>query len=558
MRESYLLKKKIIVCLLISAIGLSQTKNSFKDLDQIIKNSSKFDQRRINEIDSIRGLLMKVEKNDLLSRYRLNEQMFYQFKFFKRDSAFYYGIKSKNLALEIKDKSLIATANINLADICVSSGMYKEALDFLEPLKIKEGDSTYGSLYLGVLGRCYGDMAEYSNTPYFQKGYVELAHKYREKALSLTEDGYFFHYFLKAFNKSMNNQLQEAVDEFSILLKKKNIPHDQALVHYMLGDLYKQLGKDDKAIFHFKKAVIFDIETATKESLAIIKLSELLFKKGDLQNASLLIKKAKEDAIFYGAQQRKIQVGAILPLIEEQILQIVEKEKQRIYWQYIIVSFFLVLAICLVFIIYRQNRKLNRAKKIIADAHQNLESTNMQLRNVNEKIKSKNVEIKQVNKQLLEANKIKEEYLGLFFTQYDGIFEKFNSFMTSVKKHVEEENYEKVKRSISNYNLKKEKEKLLENFDTAFINLFPNFIEEFNSLMKEEHKIKLSKEQFLTKELRIYALIRLGITHNEIIAQILGYSINSIYAYKTKIRNNSVINKDDFDQKLIKNTTLKL
>lgn len=558
MRESYLLKKIIIFCFLTSTIGISQTKNSFKDLDQIINNSSKFDQKRIFEIDSIRSLLKKTEKNDLLARYRLNEQMFYQFKFFKRDSAFYYGIQSKNLALKIKDKSLIAIANINLADICVSSGMYKEALDFLEPLEIDVEDPTYGSLYFGVLGRCYGDMAEYSNTPYFHKKYVELAREYREKALSLTEDGYFFHYFLKAFNKSLNNQLQEAVDEFTILLKKKNIPHDQALIHYMLGDMYKQLGKDDKAIFHFKKAVIFDIETSTKESLAIIKLSELLFKKGDLQNASLLIKKANEDAIFYGAQQRKIQVGAILPLIEEQILQIVEKEKQRIYWQYIIVSIFLVLAICLVFIIYRQNKKLNKAKKIIADAHQNLETTNIQLRNVNDKIKSKNGEIKQVNKQLLEANKIKEEYLGLFFTQYDGIFEKFNSFMTSVKKSVEEENYEKVKRSISNYNLKREKEKLLENFDTAFINLFPNFIDEFNSLMKEEHKIKLSKGQFLTKELRIYALIRLGITHNEIIAQILGYSINSIYAYKTKIRNNSILNKDDFDQKLLKKTTLKL
>lgn len=558
MRESYLVKKLIIVCLLASTAGISQTRNIFKDLNQIIKSSSKFDQKKIAEIDSVRSLLKKTEKNDLLARYHLNEQMFYQFKFFKRDSAFYYGMQSKKLALKIKDKSLIAVANINLADICVSSGMYKEALDFLAPLKINAEDDGYSNLYYGVLGRCYSDMAEYSNTPYYHREYVELAREYREKALSLTEDGYFFHYFLKAFNKSMNNQLQEAVDEFTVLLKKKNIPHDQALVNYMLGDLYKKQGQDDKAIFHFKKAVIFDIETATKESLAIIKLSELLFKKGDIQNASLLIKKANEDAVFYGAQQRKIQVGAILPLIEEQILQIVEKEKQRIYWQYIIVSIFLVLAICFVFIIYRQNRKLNRAKKIIADAHQNLESTNMQLRNVNEKIKSKNVEIKQVNKQLLEANKIKEEYLGLFFTQYDGIFEKFNSFMTSVKKHVDEENYEKVKRSISNYNLKKEKEKLLENFDTAFINLFPNFIKEFNSLMKEEHKIKLGTEQFLTKELRIYALIRLGITHNEIIAQILGYSINSIYAYKTKIRNNSVINKDDFDQKLIKNTTLKL
>lgn len=561
MKESYSLKTLrflIVFCFLTTAIGKSQEINSFKDLNQIIKNSSKYDQKKRTEIDSFRTALKNTKKSDLLVRYHLNEQMFYQFKFFKRDSAFYYGIQSKNLAHQINDKSLIANANMNLADICVSSGMYKEALDFLEPLKISESDQTYGSLYYGVLGRCYGDMAEYSNTPYFYKEYVELARKYREKALSLTEDGYFFHYFLKAFNKSKNNQIPEAIDEFSILLKKKNMPHDQALVHYMLGDLYKQLGKDEEAIIHFKEAVVSDIETSTKESLAIIKLSELLFKKGDLTNASILIRKANEDAFFYGAQQRKIQVGEILPLIEQEILQIVEKEKERIYWQYIIVSGFLVLAVCFVVIIYIQFRKLNKAKKIIADAHQNLESINKQLRNVNEKIKSKNVEIKHVNKELLEANKIKEEYLGLFFTQYDGIFEKFNSFMTNMKKHIDEENYEKVKRTITSYNLKREKEKLLENFDTAFINLFPNFIHEFNLLMKEEHKIKLSKEQFLTKELRIYALIRLGITHNEIIAQILGYSINSIYAYKTKIRNNSVMNKDDFDQKLLKNTTLKL
>lgn len=561
MIESYILKKLkifIVLCFLTTTIGISQEKNIFKNLNQIIKNSSKYDQEKRFEIDSIRNILKNTKKSDLLVRYKLNEQMFYQFKFFKRDSAFYYGIKSKNLALEINDKSLIANAKMNLADICVSSGMYKEALDFLEPLKQNETTENYGALYYGILGRCYGDMAEYCNIPYFQKEYNDLARKYRVKALSLTEESDFFHFFLKAFNKSKINQLNEAVAEFDILLKGNYKSHDKALVHYMLGDIYQKLGNNDKAIIHFTDAVISDIKTSTKESLAIIKLSELLFKKGDLQNASILIQKANEDAFFYGAQQRKIQVGAILPLVEQEILQIVEKERQRIYWQYIIVSSFLVLAVFFGIIIYLQFRKLNKAKKIIANAHQNLESINTQLRKVNEKIKLKNIEIKEVNKQLLEANKIKEEYLGLFFTQYDAIFEKFNSFMINIKKHIDEGNYEKVKRNISSYDLKREKEKLLENFDTAFMNLFPNFINEFNSLMKDEYKIKLNKEQLLTKELRIYALIRLGITQNEIIAQILGYSVNSIYAYKTKIRNNSIINKDNFDQKLLKNTTLKL
>ncbi|NDP28465.1 MAG: tetratricopeptide repeat protein [Flavobacterium sp.] len=552
------LKIVVAICFLTTTLCKSQENGIFKEVNQSIQNSSKFDQKKLFEIDSLRQILKKTPKSDLLARYHFNEQMFYQFKFFKRDSAFYYGINSKNLALQLNNKVLIANANMNLADICVSSGMYKEALDFLEPLKQNESKENYGTLYYGILGRCYGDMAEYSNNPYFQKEYNDLARKYREKALALTDGIGFFHYFLKAFNTSKNKQVNEALIQFNLLLKGDYKQHDKALVHYMLGDIYQQLGQSDKAINHFSKAVISDIATSTKESLAIIKLSELLFKKGDLQNASLLIQKANGDAIFYGAQQRKIQVGAILPFIAHEILKNVENEKQRLYWQYIIASSFLILAICFVIIIYFQYRKLNKAKKIIADAHHNLESINKQLTKVNAKIKSKNIEIKEANFQLLEANKIKEEYLGLFFTQNELVFEKFSALNSKIKKYLDDKNYEKAEQTISSYNLKREKEKILENFDTAFINLFPNFIKEFNLLMKDEHKINLNKEQLLSKELRIYALIRLGITHNEIIAQILGYSVNSIYAYKTKIRNNSIINKDDFDQKLLKKTTLKL
>lgn len=555
---SHPLRSFILFLFFLTNTICSSQKNSVqKKLITVINFSQEYDKLKKIEIDSLRIKLKQTNPNDLFSKYKLNTELFYSYKFFKRDSAFHYGIRSKILAIKINDKSLIANANINLADICVSSGMYKEAIDFLKPLIKNESKENYGTLYYGLLGRCYGDMAEYSNNLYFQKEYNKQAGKYRAKALSLTEDGYFFHYFLKAFNKSKNHQIQVAVVEFEELLKLNNPPHDQALVHYMLGELYQKLGKNDQAITHLTEAVIHDISTSTKESLAIIKLSELLFKKGDIQTASILIHKANEDALFYGAQQRKIQIGAILPIIDQEIVNIVEKEKDRIQWQYIVVSSFLILAICFMLIVYYQYLKLKKAKRLIADANDNLKNINNQLRKVNEKINFKNIEIKQVNKLLLEANKIKEEYLGLFFTQYDGIFEKFNSFITSMKKSIEDENYEKVKRIILSYNLKREKDKLLENFDIAFINLFPNFIKEFNALMKEEHKVEIKNGEVLTKELRIYALIRLGITQNEIIAQILGYSVNSIYAYKTKIRNNSILNKDDFDQKLLNNTTLK-
>ena len=129
---------------------------------------------------------------------------------------------------------------------------------------------------------------------------------------------------------------------------------------------------------------------------------------------------------------------------------------------------------------------------------------------------------------------------------------------TEIEADLETSDIERAKFRLSRYDLRKEKEKLLSNFDTAFINLFPNFIQEFNALMKNDSQVKLKKEQTLNKELRIYALLRLGITHNDKIAQILGYSVNSVYAYKSKIRNNSTVDNSEFDKKLIENTTIKL
>lgn len=528
-----------------------QEKDVLTNLNNVIESSQKYDEIKMSEIKRIKQVLLNTEKNDFNKLYDLNKQLFNEYKVFKRDSAFHYALQSKSIALKINDSLVINDANLSLADICVSAGMYKEALGFLETINIEDIPKNYRSLYYGLLGRCYSDMAEYSNIPYFYSDYKKFADYYRIKALENTDENTFFNSFLKTFNKSESNDIENVIIEYKELLTDTLGIRDRALVNYMIGNLYLQSNKNDEAIKHFSDAVIADIKTSTKESLAIIKLSEILFKKGDIKNASVLIQKANDDALFYGAQQRKIQVGAILPLIEQEMVLNVKKEKERLYSQNIFISIFLFIVLCFLLIIYIQYRKLKKAKKEISDAHENLKNINDQLITVNEKIK-------EINENLLEANKIKEDYLGFFFTQYDDIFEKLKLFIYRIEKYIDEENFDKVKYHVTNYKIKREKEKLLQNFDSAFIKLFPNFINEFNSLMKDEYKVKLKKKRHLSNELRIYALLRLGVKHNEIIAQILGYSVNSIYAYKTKIRNRSIVDKNDFDKKLLEITTLKL
>lgn len=547
-------------CFLLLSSILQAQESSLEKLKEEIDKSSQYDQQKLQKIDSLKYVLKEVSSIsvNLEKRYAFTRSLFEEYRVFKRDSAFKYGLLTKNLAEKLGNKEQLANATVGIADINVSSGMYKEALEFLDHIDPNEIPDNIRSLYYGLLGRCYSEMAEYSNLPYFSEDYNKLARQYREKALSLTAEGTFFNNFLKAFMLYQGDETEKAFNIFQNLRKGELSLREAALVNYMLGIIYQDRNQVDKAIEYFARSAIFDIKTSTKENLAMLRLAELLFKKDDLRNASVFIKKANADAKFYGAQQRKISVGAVLPLIEEKVVQRIEQQRQRLYWQNIVMAFLLVFLIALAGIIYLQMTKLKKAKKMISKAHENLQHTNKQITAVNEKVRSTNEELRMLNNKLLEANKIKEEYIGFFFTQDADIFEKLRSFKSKVEKSLSEKNYEKANYLVSNYDLKKEKQKLLESFDEAFIKLFPNFIEEFNSLLKPKEKIQVKKGHILNKELRIFALIRLGINHNEIIAQILGYSVNSIYAYKTKIRKKSLVDTKDFDEKLLSNTTLKL
>lgn len=523
-----------------------------------IEKAEEYDREKVNRIENLRNELNNVDSLELQKRYELNLQLFNEYRIFKQDSAFKYGLRIRSLANQLDSLPLKATAVVNLADVSVSAGMYKEALDFLETISPQEIPENTRSLYFGLAGRLYNEMAEYNALPFFALEYLETAQNYREKALRLAEEGTFFNSFLKGFIEYKHGDLREALRIFESLLDQELGLRDQALVHYSMGDIYFQLDEKEKAIFHFSKASIADIKTSTKETLAMIRLAELTFERGKTDMASAFIRKANEDASFYGAQQRKIRVGAILPIIEEQIVQKIEKQREALYRQNVIVTFLLIFVMGLAVIIFYQVIKMKKARKTIEEAHHTLQETNKRIILVNEEVESKNQQLNRLNAQLQEANKIKEEYIGFFFTQDADIFEKFKEFKLKIEEDLNEENLKKLQYTISSLNLKREKEKLMRNFDEAFIKLFPNFIEEFNSLLKPEEQITLKNGQLLNKELRIFALIRLGIKHNEIIAQILGYSVNSIYAYKTKIRKKSRLDKKDFDDKLIENTTLKL
>ena len=526
-------------------------------LDQSIEQYARYDSVKLAEIDALRRVLLQTPAQDLRTRYQLSERLFRAYEVFNYDSAFVYATQTRRIAQQLGEPEAIASARINFGTILISSGMYKEALDTLQAIERATLPRSLRAFYYGQLGRCYGEMAAYSDLPYFSTGYTQQANRYRDSALHLSEEGTFFHEFLKGFLQAERGDLDAGYAQMRSTLANPDLGlHERAIVHYLLGELCQQQQQPRQAQWHLAQAAVYDIRTATKENLALIELATLLFRQDDLRRASAYIQKANQDAVFYGARQRQIQIAAVLPFIEEQVVRTIEEQKQRL-WTYVLgISLLLVFVVALALIIYRQVGKLKKARNLIEQSHQAQQAINQQLLEANRLKEDYTQRLEQSNAQLREANRIKEEYVGYLFSLDSQLFEKFQRIKGELDHYAHHNRWAEVRRVIRDFDLRQEKQTLLANFDATFMRLFPDFVQDFNSLLREDAQIERKEGQLLTPELRIFALIRLGISDHEKIAQILGYSVNTIYMYKTKARKRSFLPNEAFDDRLMTITRL--
>ena len=251
---------------------------------------------------------------------------------------------------------------------------------------------------------------------------------------------------------------------------------------------------------------------------------------GDINNAYIFVEQAMDDALYYGARQRKVEIGSLLPVIASQRLNSSEEQRKLWFTYATVVTVLSVLVFVFVIVIVRQLKKLKAAEFRIIDANERLQETNHHLR---------------------EAIAIKDEYIGYYFNINSEYINKIEELKTSVDHKLVNRKYDDIKFIVNNIDLKREREALYFNFDKVFLKLFPDFLTEFNSYFDEKDRIVLKDNQLLNTELRIFALIRLGISDTEKIAKILNYSVNTIYAYKTRVKSKSRIANDEFERKIM-------
>jgi tetratricopeptide (TPR) repeat protein len=324
-----------------------------------------------------------------------------------------------------------------------------------------------------------------------------------------------------------------------------------ALTASTLSGIYLQRGLRQQAIELMIRAAIADVRSSTKETFATFNLADLLYKEGDVRHASVCIESAIANAEFYGARQRKVQVSSILSLIEGQRINAVEAQRRLLIQYAVVVTLLVVLLAVLAVVIRRQNQKLKRAQEIITEAHAAQREANERLAAANGELERTNGQLARTNDLLEEANKIKEEYIGFFFNMDSEYFVKLERLKKTLDQKVADRKFEDIRFIVNSIHLKQERQELLKSFDMVFLKIFPQFVARFNALFRPDDQVKLKDNELLNIDLRIFALIRMGISDTDKIAQILDYSVNTIYAYKTRIKSKSIVPNDEFEAKIM-------
>ncbi|MFW5821305.1 MAG: DUF6377 domain-containing protein [Bacteroidota bacterium] len=497
-------------------------------LDRELEVAASYIMIKNNKIENLKQELRNSFEDD--EKYRLLDSIFELYQSYHYDSAFRYVSRLQDIAYEMNDQAKIAQSKIKMGFIFISSGMFKEAEDTLITVNQQSLKNDIRSEYYSVITLLYYGMADLQDI-YYASLYQDKAHKYVDSVLMYSLPSSYDYQYFKGLRHVRKGEYERGLKVFQELLKRKNFDlHQKAIINSTMSDIYINLDEEEKAIELLAKASIFDVREATKETTAILYLANLIYRKGDIKRAYLYTKKALADANFYGARHRKIQVGNILPIIEEERINVIEKQRRTFLIYAIIVTLLSLLIIFFVFIILRQLKKLKLAEKEIIE-------TNNALRHINQKLQ--------------ESNKIKEEYIGYYFNIISNYIDRLENLKQNLEKNLEENKLDTVRYIVHSIKLKNERRNLYQGFDRIFLSLFPDFVNKFNKLFAEEDRIEVEDNELLNTDLRIFALIRLGINENDKIANILGFSVNTIYTYKTRIKNKSIVPNEEFERRIM-------
>jgi len=542
--------KRILITLFacifsISVFSADNLEQLLKELDRTIENKDMFVVSKENLIANIKGLLKQSKSDEQL--YNIYSSLYNEYVNYNLDSAMLCADYKYVVAKRIGNQNQIDQSKLDLANIYIISGMYVETLNLIKGIDKKTLNPNLNPRYYHIYRTVYGAMLSSCASPEKRIEYSRLVDAYRDSlrlALGTTDISYLF-----VLTDEMNEKgdYQKAL---ALLLKKykeKNTTvHEKAMLAYSLSTAYLGIGNRKEAKRYMAMSAINDLQTPVKEYKALQQLAFLLYQEGEIDRAYNYINCSINDALESNARMNMPVITKLLPIISQAYdLKMKTRDRQQTF----LLFFISILVLTLVIVMFFMNRQ--KRHLVIARAEQN--KANRELSKLNVELVSANARLLEINQKLQESNNIKEAYIGRYMDLCSAYIDSVEKYRANLSKIARTEGSSEVMKALkSSTYVEDELREFYANFDATFLHLFPNFVEQFNSLLIENERLTPKQGRLLNTELRIFALIRLGITDSIKISVFLRHSVSTIYNYRVKMRNAALDNRDDFENQVMK------
>jgi len=534
--------------------SLEENKKLLYSLDSLIEHQAVFVKVKEERIMQLKRRYSQVK--DVKELYAVNRMIYLEYRVYDADSALHYINKNIRLAQQNNNRIWEVASLLEQSFVLTSSGLLTEALKAVSDIRPEELPQNLRSEYYGRLCTLYSRLRDYSGeNAHLSEHYNNLQLVYRDSVFHTATPDELRYWNCRVWLYLGTPEIEpvrQALEE-----NKQTQPDDSrkySIATYNLSAIYRSEHNESKYLENLLLSAMADIRSVNGDIGALQEIAEYLFRHGEIDRAYNYILYCSQKAMLFHNRVRIVRMSHLQNQIYKAYQERNRIQQKRLQASLFAISILFAVLIGAFLFIRKQMRKLKEANMRLDNTNQKL-SVNMdalstahqRLEEANNQLKGLNTQLQEVNDQLRESNYVKEEYIGYVFNICSTYISKLEEFRKNINRKLKVGQIEDVKNMTdSSTTATNELKEFYQNFDTIFLHLYPDFVEDFNALLLPEERIELKEGELLNTELRIHALIRLGITDSVKIADFLHCSAQTVYNNRLRTRNKSIIPKEDF------------
>lgn len=541
--------------------SIEENAKLLSSLDSLLECQDVFVKAKEERIGQLKKQYNQVK--DVKELYAMNRLIYLEYRVYDADSALHYINKNIQLAQQTDNRTWEVISLLEQSFVLTSCGLLTEALKAISNIRPEELPANLLSEYFGRLCTLYSRLRDYSSeNSQLSRHYNKLQKAYRDSVFHTATPNELRYWNCRVW-LYLGTPKIEAVKQ-ALEHSKQTLSNDNrkySIATYNLSAIYRSENNENKYLENLILSAMADIRCVNGDIGSLQEIAEYLFKHGEINRAYNYMNYCSQKAMLFHNRVRIVRMSHLQNQIYKAYQERDSIQQKRLQISLIAVSLLFLVLVCAILFIRKQmhrleeanikldhtNQKLSVNMEALSATHHQLEDTNIQLNELNSQLKKVNAQLKEVNAQLEESNYVKEGYIGYIFNICSNYISKLEDYRKNIQRKLKVGQIQEIKNMTASSSLAaNELKEFYQNFDQIFLQLYPNFVKDFNSLLLPEEQIELKEGELLNTELRIHALIRLGITDSTKIAEFLHCSTQTIYNNRLRTRNKAAISKEDF------------